>query len=263
MAIYSTDADDYYPLSYGMDGDGDYDVARYNGFPAGWDSVVYEQGDSTVWGNSIQPYMKNGDLFEAPGIQKVLMTLVFGSGAYANPRKAPKATSLVFNGLLNGFSQTAVTQPSSLVVLWHGFGKENLVGGINMQPALNCGKVKSCMFNGGGAPSNPTYDGGTALGDIFWLAYTDANDSVWFYGRGQNMARADSSAKFYPLGGSPNTALNNRQDPYRLYGRQGEYWLGTNRCAATSGGTRYSSFFRPDAEFRHQTGNSATTLCFP
>src|SRR6185503_11219014 len=48
MQIYMADYDDLFPLVYGMDLNGNYDVARYNGYPAGWDSIVYEQGDSTV-----------------------------------------------------------------------------------------------------------------------------------------------------------------------------------------------------------------------
>ena len=267
MTIYSGDADDSYPIASGVNNNGTLDVGRYNGFPAGWDSATYEFGDSVVWANSVQPYMKNMDLLEAPGIQRVQMTSVFGAAAYANPRKKPGASALVFNGDLSTFSATGIAQPSQLVVLWYGFGKENLVGGANMQPALNCAISKvDCRFNPGSLPSaDGPYPGvSAATGDIFWSAFTDANDSVWMYGQGQNMARADTSAKFYKIGGNPGTTLASTQDPYRSYGRKGEYWQASNRCVAVAGSTaRYSSFFRPDAEFRHQIGNSATTLCFP
>jgi prepilin-type N-terminal cleavage/methylation domain-containing protein len=260
MQIYVADFDDVFPMAQGVDFNGNYDVARYNGYPAGWDNVIYEPGDAVLWANAIVPYKKNLQLLEAPGIVRVPMTDAFGAAAFANPRKPPAASSLVMNGLLNAWSATSIAEPSRLVVLWYGFGKENLVGGANMNPSLNCGAVKDCRFNSGGLPASATYTGNTAIGDIMWVAYTDANDSVWFYSRGQNMARADSSAKFYRVGGTPNTSITSYGDPFASYGRQGDYWLTTHRCTA-GGGVRYMSFFRPDTTYNYQFGNSSTTLC--
>jgi hypothetical protein len=187
---------------------------------------------------------------------------VFGASAYANPRKKPGATSLVVNGLINAYSGTAVANPADLVILWYGFGKENLLGAINMEPALNCGAVLDCRFNPTALPATSTYTGNTSRGDIFWVSYSSpTNDSVWFYGRGMNMARADSSAKFYPMGGTPNTVLTNKRDPFRTYGLRGDYWLTVHRCAPTGSTVYYSSFFRPDTELRATPGTTGS--CFP
>ncbi len=262
IQIYVTDFDDLYPLCHGVNDNGTYAVARWNGYPAGWDSVTYEFGDSVMWGNSIMPYMKNDQLLEAPGMPLVKMNSVFGAAAYANPRKKPGATSLVINGLINAYSGTAVANPSDLVILWYGFGKENLLGAINMEPALNCGAVTECRFNPAGLPASTTYTGNTARGDIFWVSYSSpTNDSVWFYARGMNMGRADSSAKFYRMGGSPNVPLTNNKDPFRTYGNNGDYWLTVHRCAPTGSTVYYSSFFRPDTELRATPGTAG--ICFP
>lgn len=262
IQMYLPDYNDSYPMAQGVENDGSVSVARWNGYPAGWDSAVYEFGDSTVWGNSIQPYMKNMKLTEAPGVPYVQMTAVFGAAAYANPRKQPGSDCLVMNGLLHTYNATAITEPAELVVLWYGFGRENLVGGINMEPSLNCGLVKECRFNPGGLPAATTYTGNTTRGDIFWVSYSSpTNDTVWIYHKGMNMARADSSAKHYKLGGAPNVTITNKKDPFLTYGGQGDYWLTVQRCASGNSGVYYSSFFRPDAEFRHTS--STTGNCFP
>lgn len=262
--IYSGDYDDYLPQTYGVENDGTINVGRWNGYPAGWDSAVYEFGDSICWGNALEPYMKNKMILEAPGVKNVQMTGVFGAAAYANPRKPPMPTSLVMNGLLHNYPETSIARPAELVIYWYGFGKENLVGGINMQPALNCAPTsRECRFNANGMPSTGgSYTGSTTLGDIYWLAYTDENDSVWFYGRGMNMVRVDGSAKFYPMGGAgPKSSYG---DPYASYdSARPDYWLTTHRCVSNGSTVRYSSFFRPDNEFVYQFGNTATTLCTP
>lgn len=259
IQVYIADFDDTFPMAHGVDANGNYDVDRYNGYPAGWDSIDFEAGDSVLWANSIEPYKKNLELLEAPGIPYTQMTSVFGAAAYANPRKRPGSSSLIMNGLLDGYSATGIAEPARLVVLWYGFGKENLTGSANMNPALNCGAVKNCRFNPGGLPATTPFSG-TEIGDIMWVAFTDAHDSVWLYSRGQNMARADSSAKFYRLGGTPNQPVSSYGDPFRTYGRQGEYWLTTNRCTS-GGGVRYMSFFRPDTTHNYQFGNTAATQC--
>lgn len=253
--IYMADHDDHMPDVFGHAPNGTTLYNYYNGFPAGWDNIIYEQQDSTCWGNSLQPYMKNMELFEAPSIGNTIMTAVFGSGAYANPRKTPGKTALVMNGLLSTYNHTAITDPARLVVFWYGYGKENLVGAINMNPALFCNEPGNgvCRFNPGGPPQPGSSCAGGGSCDIIWVPYTDSNDSVWFYGRGQNMGRADTSAKFYKLGGTPNVDKNSYDDPYRRYGRQGDYWLATHRCH-TNGSHRYMSFFRPDSEFNYNFG---------
>jgi prepilin-type N-terminal cleavage/methylation domain-containing protein len=263
MNIYIADSDDVYPAAQSTDLLGNIDIERETGFPAGWDTASLEAPDSVMWANAIQPYMKNLQILEAPGIGYTRLIDIFGAAAYNNPRKPPASSALAMNGLLSNFSATGVTQPSDLVILWYGYGRENLVGTANLNPALNCGLVRTCVFNPSGMPASTSFTGSTAVGDLIWSAYSDANESVWFYGQGQNMVRADSSAKFYRLGGTPGVVLSNVRDPYRGYGRKGDYWQLSNRCAAVSGGVRYMSFFRPDAEFRHQIGNSSTTLCFP
>jgi prepilin-type N-terminal cleavage/methylation domain-containing protein len=256
MMIYTADYDDNLPSVYGKAPDGEVLWLVYNGYPAGWDNAIYEQRDSHAWGNSIQPYMRNLDLLEAPGITRVTMEAEFGAAAYANPRKRPGATSLVMNGLLHEYTISAVAQPSRHVMLWYGFGKENLVGAVNMQPALRCDapgpNAAPCRFNPSGTPQpgSSNVAGGTA--NVNFLSWTDATDSVWFYSNGQNMVHSDSSAKFRRVGGSAvggdcpagMPQLNNYNDPYRQYGRKGEYWCTTNKCVTTRG----NYFVNPDEQ---------------
>lgn len=261
--LYMADHDDLFSQTYGVTDQGFIDIGRYNGYPAGWDSVQYEQGDAIAWGNAIHPYMKNFKLLEAPGVRYSRVG-AFGGAAYANPRKTPEATALVMNGLLHTYSETAVARPAELVAFWYGYGKENLIGAVNYQPALNCSETQpNCRFNPSGMPSTgPSWTNSTTLGDVFFGAENDENDSVWFYGRGMNMVRVDGSAKFYPMGGAgPKSSYG---DPYASYdSARPDYWLTTHRCVSNGSTVRYSSFFRPDNEFVYQFGNTATTLCTP
>jgi len=165
---------------------------------------------------------------------------------------------MTMNGLLSIYNSGSVAQPSRLVLLWHGFGKENDLGAVNMNPALICDSVGSepCRFNPGGFPQSG--DSGTR-GDVIWSPVNDGADSVWHFSQGMNMARADTSAKFYRLGGLGTK--NSYDDPFGSYGRQGEYWLTTQRCAPSGSSVRYSSFFRPDTEFTYTFGTTGN--CFP
>ena len=257
VVMYTGDNDDNFPDAYGHDTDGTTLYGTYNGYPAGWDDAIYEQRDSTAWGNSIQPYMKNQQLLEVSGFPTTQVP-DFGAGAYANPRKQPAKSVMTYNGLLSIYNSGSVAQPSRLVMLWHGMGKENELGAVNMNPALICDSVgaEPCRFNPGGFPQSG--DSGTR-GDVMWSPVNDGADSVWHFGHGMNMARADSSAKFYQLGGVGTKSSHD--DPYASYGRQGEYWLTIHRCATSGSTVRYSSFFRPDSEFTFSYGTSG--VCFP
>ncbi|MBS1708672.1 MAG: prepilin-type N-terminal cleavage/methylation domain-containing protein [Armatimonadetes bacterium] len=256
ILIYTGDHDDNFPDAYGHDTDGTTLYYVYNGYPAGWDDAAYEQRDSTAWGNSIQPYMKNSQLLEIPGFPTTQVP-DFSPASYANPRKQPQKTALTMNGLLSIYNAGAVAQPSRNVLLWYGFGKENDLGAVNMNPALICDATgpEVCRFNPSGMPQGS--QSGTR-GDVMWSPVNDGNDSVWHFGHGMNMARSDSSAKYYQLGGVGTKS--SYDDPFGSYGRQGEYWLTTQRCFAGSSTVRYSSFFRPDTEFNYTFGSQGQ--CF-
>jgi len=253
IQIYLSDYDDNLPDVFGHGPDGTTLWDTYNGYPAGWDDPAYTQQDSTAWGNSIHPYMKNRQLLEVPGLPDVQ---VAGTFNYATPVSKPSKTALVMNGLLSTYSHTAIESPSKLVLLWNGYGAEHTIGAVNMNPALVCDAVGSapCRYSPGAAPQAGASCAGGGNCDVVFSPETDARDSVWMFGEGQNMGRTDSSAKFYRLGGLTGAAdKNSYDDPFRTYGRKGEYWLSTHRCTS-GGGINYMSFFRPDSDFAYNFG---------
>jgi prepilin-type N-terminal cleavage/methylation domain-containing protein len=235
FAIYLSDSDDTFPIAYrftpGVGWRWNFNVST----PIGWMGPNYAQGqaarmaqDSSHWSNTLQPYSKSYGLLEGPGLPE---KEVYGIGKTpAGAVKSPALSNLTYNGLLHGWSATAVAAPSQLPLIWNGRGKGNAIGASLTNPALRCAQDGStaCIYTPGGG-----------VGGAMFTIY----DSMWMWSKGGNMAFADTSAKFRRFGATLSPGDSDyKTDPYTGYDANGNpgffWWDGF-----------YPWLFRPDYDF--------------
>jgi prepilin-type N-terminal cleavage/methylation domain-containing protein len=270
--IYIGDSDDVYPLSFSWDGvGGTFRMDFYHRVPADWDNTApyntqeRRSEEGQFWANSLNPYTKNYQLLEQAGMPETRSAI-----SYSALNKQPAKISQTYNGMLHAWSGTAITEPSKLPLVWAGFMKQNRVGVARTSPTLTCdapGPTASpiCRFSPTGIPQTGSngYGSGTAYGYVWWGFGTPAAYfTTWQYGRGLIMARADSSAKYYPINaaiaGQPSGTYsrNVNDSPWSLFDTTAPgapYWM--TDCSSPANATfnaaetLYPCFFRPDSTF--------------
>lgn len=246
--IYMADVDDLYPLAYMVRPETQtWATGVVTPTPANavqtapWNTPERIQAAGMFWANSLQPYMKNYQLLEMPGA-----TIAQVAGDTFTPGVSPAKMGIVMNGYLNGYSATAVGNPSVVPAFWH-VQKENFLGRGFSSPAMNCpapvgGVAPACTFG-------PSQDGGG------YFVY-DFTNTVWQYGgRRAIIGRTDSSAKSMPCGTAVDPAFvgwaGKLMDPYASVvgptGTPSGLWNcdGTFDGQAGTDGT-YWCYFRPD-----------------
>jgi prepilin-type N-terminal cleavage/methylation domain-containing protein len=262
--IYTSDFDDVYPLSMAFDtATQTWRVGSYASVPAGnvtngarnVEPRLSEEQSFVL--NSLQPYMKNVQLFEAPGRQDLSPGFVPVAG------RTLTKINMSFNGMLHAWSGTAVAAPSKNPLFWQGNFRANVVGGAFTTPQLDCSVAgnPSCSFRPGTGPQ------GTALayGYAYYVPTLDPRIiNTYVYGRSMIMTATDSSTKVYNFGGLPrwpqyavlnvNTNPFSSGDPSGTAGDGSAYWMtdcvspGQNKGA---GITWYPGYFRPDSEYAY------------
>ncbi len=234
-AIYESDADDNFPLAWSFDtATQSWRVAFLTSVPNGWRAngthnvEPRKSQDGLHWGNSLQPYIKNNQLFAMNGITNT--TVVSDP---VTPGLTPTNVGLTFNGLLHAYSATAIEQPSKIPMFWAGAGKQNRIGFALTNPILNCAAGDAgCRFN-------PT--GGPGYG---WFGM----ESIYVYGQGMHFSATDTSAKFRNMRTSTDAANPSRDyynNPFAVVNAAGQpqsMWGCTIQGATAS----YACVFRPD-----------------
>ncbi len=252
VAMYVTDYDDVMPLGHGInDATGQQGHNWFKYVPEDWaatptppERVNYSR--SFVM-NTVQPYVKNYQIMEEPGMSIWKRPLSHDGATAAGKR--PQHTSYAYNGFLHGFNSTAINTVAMLPLWTEANGNRISYGGGFANPALFCNRMdySPCMYTArtsagcvGGAYGSATSHGGSGAA---YTKFDSANSSYWIYKRGANWTLADSHAKFRRLGAT--LAPNNtdwRTDPYTQYnslGNAGYFWY--NGCHAW--------LFRPDYDF--------------
>lgn len=257
--MYAGDNDDLFPQFANIDSATGAWRWNFNiSIPAGWRPGAFSaeprmSEDAVHWGNSLQPYAKSFEVYEAAGMPRVRLAIT----DYATPVRKWGSASVTYNGLLHAQSTSAIALPSRLTMFYQGRGKAIIEGFALSNPALNCPTANQpCAFNPGG----PTQPGGASGSAWFGL-----NDTAWIYGQGMHFIATDTSAKFLKLGGSlgPTTLNRSVNDPWAEYSRAGvaasngvtyaksglpiSQWV----CTIGGGAPYYSCFFRPDSEFNY------------
>jgi prepilin-type N-terminal cleavage/methylation domain-containing protein len=253
MIMYSTDADDCFPMAVLNSGG-----TWYNGYIVpypldaltSWNTDAAKAYSANFWSNSTEPYRKSTDLL-AGGSNKVTLT---GDAPF---NKTPGQGGLTMNGFMQTLSTTSVTAPSSAVLLWGGLGNTTMQGRSSTQPELNCAGVAkgaSCMFNPSATPAGAT-SGSTA----YFYNIGQPSFTPWMWTKGVPIVRADSSVKFRKVGISTNSAAPNYDvfnDPFAYVvpsttsGWSRSYFGCYNGTGTDANGVTvsYWCFMRPDRE---------------
>lgn len=234
-ALYLADNDDTFPTQCGQIPF--YGGWYYNGFvpvPQDWwvDLKTAYQAVSATGGpgayvaaaalyggalgmpnNLIQPYVKSLDLDTVPGAE-YLSQHFQQYGEYTDVRNTTRAkVGYSMNGLLSSYSSTAVNNPSSVMLWWHGFGSQNYDGFSYTNPFLICPyKNQPCRFDASGpsvAPAGPQVattcthhddqGSGPANGQESAIGVVSYG-TTWAYGKQDNWVYADTHAKGHPTG---------------------------------------------------------------
>lgn len=199
--------------------------------------------------NSIQPYMKNTNLFEDPSVTVVRR---FAFSLTPTPNKGTAGVNLptggtgiynyTVNGLLQSYSHSAIAAVSKTPMFWQGMGKRGVYGHTYSSPILYCDTV--------GQPCNyvpPSATCSTATNGTRSFASTNTARGGWDnFGRGGNYVYSDSSARFkvysMPGGNTPPPAAYTSplNEPFTGYiqNRASGRWFDQFGC--------HAYMFRPD-----------------
>lgn len=268
-AIYLSDSDDIYPLSFGPNTVGfSWRMGSYHATPKDSNTAANRHleprrtEEEVFVINAMNPYMKNFGMLEAAGMPLVTV----GTANPAGPKPAPINVS--YNGMLHAYSGTAVAQVAKLPMFWGGMMKQNLTGMSLSQPQLNCPVVGTtaipdCRFNPG---ASPQAGGPTDYGYNWYLVGNLSNFSAWMYSKGNPVIYADTHAKMQIWNGPlwPAVARNVDVNPFSSFdgavgSPQGSpYWMTDCVAPGSAAGSMiyYPGFFRPDSEFNYDTSNS-------
>ena len=259
--MYSADYDDVFPLSFSRRADNTYRWSTVHPFPNGsvangWETSQIQGEVASQWAASMYPYIKNGGIYSLPAQLSVTVP-----GEVFTGTVQPADVGLTYNGLLHGWSGTAIEQPSVVPAFWSGVGNTALKGRSAANPALRCTGVQDCRFNPGGRAQS---DNDTTANQAPMFSYSNFNAGwkMWTYhgeNGGQTFARTDSSAKFQrtATAKSPTFHTTADRDPYANWsvGATGligfSFWATISgdcrdTSAANTGNFRYPCFFRPD-----------------
>jgi prepilin-type N-terminal cleavage/methylation domain-containing protein len=264
--IYLTDYDDNFPMAHSVRADGSHRYSTVHPTPSnviiggGWDVAGISDQVATQWANSIQPYVKNWELYNAGGGQQKASI----AGDTYNGK--PADVGVVYNGLLHTYPSTSVDLPSSVPLMWSQ-GNVQLKGRSSSNPAMLCSALNlPCLFNANGGPHGQTAAANYSL--FFTYSNFYPGYKVWTYGGqggGAIFTATDSSAKFKKIATAIAPNLNVRQDidpyayattyaaGYPIGGGFAYYATNDGNCATltgtnTSGGFRYVCHFRPDRQ---------------
>jgi prepilin-type N-terminal cleavage/methylation domain-containing protein len=201
--------------------------------------------------NSMQPYMKNWEIFQDPFATRhtVVGTSVPNAVGIVAADYTPAIPSITytFNGLLQGLSSTAVAAPAALTTWWNGQGKRSLIGLNYSAPQLLCGvPTAPCVY----VPPAPGCNGLAVNGQSSFYTTNASGRGRDMYTRNNVFAFADTHVKTRRSGVyQNNTRQDPRTDPFAFY-------LGEEVDRFRAGGARYwdanfchGYMFRPDFDF--------------
>ncbi len=273
MLIYTTDANDEFPQGYSINGSasGSQKAFRIDTnirVPPAWDDQAplntpqRISEDGAFWANAIHNYAKSYEIYEMPGVVIVQVPNL--------PNKPRAKVGLSFNGILSGWSASAVASPSKCPLVWPGMWKQNKDGFGFTNPALMCtGKALNCKFNAGGPPQTDS-DGGSGYGygwkyGYVWFGFNaPVQNTIWIYGQQAPFIATDGSAKMLTHNipkwpkfdrGNANTNAWSAFDSSAGAVPGQPYWM--NDCANKGGNAAkdqwlYPCFFRPDSNYDWQ-----------
>ncbi len=257
MSLYRSDYDDTYPLAYGW-----YERADIGWLdmvsiecPAGW--VPYEDvagwsaaettkltiGMKSAWANSLMPYIKSWKVLTCPSATLFHSTQM--TDYYPKAKMNPETTTYNYNGYLMALSDSQVSWPSGLMLMWEGQAKSAYLGHARSLPLLNCRtRLDECRYLGDEAGCHDDANGGT--GDL-WEPASGLDPNT--HNGMVNMLYCDGHAKLFKTDLKYNPANRFTQPRYLVNGanvkapKQDDY-----RSYTTESGCYDAPMFLPDMD---------------
>lgn len=225
--IYLADYDDNYPLStvYAL-GTGIQTSNRFVPTPVqiaidlGVNQDLVGASSAFVF-NAMDPYVKNYDILKDPvGIRYDGGTFSMMGGL--KPPASSKDYTYTYNGLLTGYSSTAITSVADTITFWPGQGKRSLIGGTYASPWLYCTNMaNTCHYV-------PTHNGcGPNNGDYSSFTSNSSGQGYDLFNGTMTYVYADSHAKAKRIGVNTTGFTDPRTDPFAQYNRANpihRYW---------------------------------------
>lgn len=252
--MYAGDFDDFFPMAVPPNsGTGQWRFSQVLDTPHDWRPGITGTGypdRQMLFANSIQPYQKNYQLLEAPGMPEITVTGV----AYTPNQKPIANNSFTLNGFMGMVSQSEVNEISKCPLIWQGYGKAAIKGFAYANPQLRCDTITTAVACRWGNVQTYAWFWPTPAPNIF-NAPAPNGASAWSYGKGMIIVRADGSAKFRNVGAVTdgttwnNSATNTTADPFNRYASKGEP-ISMLGCDPAGGTNFLACYFRLDAEYK-------------
>ena len=260
--IYLSDTDDRFPKTFGRDVAGG--VERWDAYhrvPQNWDNTApfntasRQDEDGQFWANSIQPYVKNLEMFSQQG-QATTVNV-----STANAIRPRAKMGMTMNGMLHTWSATVIADPAKLPLIWAGLWKQNRDGVARSSPTLICDAPAPqgpCIFTPGAYPQTGGGSIGAGYGYAWWGFGTPAAMfTTWIYGRGMMFVGCDTNAKHKTLNAplAPGASMNTNDNPWSQFDPTGApgapYWMTDCVTPGRLQGSEiyYPGYFRPDSDF--------------
>jgi prepilin-type N-terminal cleavage/methylation domain-containing protein len=192
--IYLADHDDTFPLAFSRRPAPDFRWFYGGVHPvpanaittAPWNTPERIEMARNFWGNSMQPYMKNQDIFEMTAAANTAQV----AGETFNPGVKAAKMGLTMNGYLHAYSGTAIENVAVVPLFWN-VQSVNFLGRGLSTPTLLCDSlVGECRFNPTGRP-----DSATTSSNGGYYVYSTTAYKVWQYDKRGVFVRADTSTK--------------------------------------------------------------------
>jgi prepilin-type N-terminal cleavage/methylation domain-containing protein/prepilin-type processing-associated H-X9-DG protein len=231
ILMYVQDYDENFPLAYGWYPGLGWLSNYIHDVPANWqgNGPNYTNAMGGLWANSVFPYVKNSGLYGCPSGPEMSAP----GYTYDAALRPWTDISYTYNGLLMSYPDAGIVAPSSLPLLWEGFGKAKLKGGANSSPLLYCPDGSSaCRYVSPSAACGSDYT--TTNGAIsFFLILANNPDeyflgTAWVHNNGMNYVMSDGHSKFRRQGASTDSDPSNPThqndpltDPFPFYDTNG------------------------------------------
>jgi prepilin-type N-terminal cleavage/methylation domain-containing protein len=213
VLMYTNDYDDNFPMG-SINFGGNYGQYWLGTGFVGWQFPCGNgELDCNTEANSTQPYIKNDGILLCPAVGGAPYN-VYGYASNSEP-----LTSYTYNGDLQAWSTTAVSNPTLTVVIWSGDLDNRQDGRVVPAPTLNCGysQTGGCVYvpNPTGTLKENGSSDAPSIYDYPGSNYVFSSYSKWIHTDGDNMSNTDGHAKFHHLRGSITT------DPWAYTGVNG------------------------------------------
>jgi prepilin-type N-terminal cleavage/methylation domain-containing protein len=214
--------------------------------PADWPTGLTNEQlnvNRTFWINNMAPYVKNLDL------HKDLNAQPFDANGPLVPAVKPAGLrhySFTMNGLLNGWSATAITSPSDLPLFWNGRGRAAFLGAGYANPYIECLNLTlPCQYVPASASTCTS-----ANGERSFISPNSRGLGYDLHSGGILVARTDSSARWLKIGIGSTAPTSPMKDPFALY--NGSAVPTTGWMTQVGSTLCHAYLFRPDFDFATQ-----------